>query len=209
MNTTTQTTEQQALDVLKQQVVERIKKHHPQLDITDRTALLQAVYDVYDENDVLHELYDELVANMQQLTEQKAEKEKVYDENLDRTIAIIEQMKQTEGTDTEAVEQAVAWLQRVADEVAHGTLVAADILLVMKGTSYDADLAAADHEGEVRGRNFVIDNHLRTRKASGDVPALMGTGGISSMPHSALLPLGALASTARPTIWERGRERRY
>ena len=208
MNTTTQPTEQQALDTLKRQVMERIRKHHPQLDTDNKMALLKAVYDVYDENDVLHELYDELVDNMQQISSKKAEKETAYDANLDKTIAAIEQMKQTEDTDAEAVEQAVAWLQRVADEVAHGSLSADDILLVMKGTRYDADLAAADHDGEVRGRNFVIDRHLRTRRAPADVHALQGTGGILSAPFLPDMRLGVLASTARPSIWERGGEKR-
>ncbi len=206
METKTQTTEQQQLDAIRQQVVDRILSKHPQLDANDERGLIQAVYDDYDENDVLHEIYDELVVKMETASSQNAANEADYSRNLDETIALVEQMKEEGNGD--AVEQAVAWLQRVGDEVAHGRLLADDIRMVMKGCAYDADVAAAAHEGEVRGRNYVIEERLRTDNAPADVPALQTSGGVTS---SALHPqvLGALASTARPTIWERGKEKRY
>lgn len=209
MNKTTQTTEKQNLAELKDKVVDRIRNYHPELDTSDERTLLQAVYDDYDENEVLHDIYTELVATMEQEQAQRSEREQAYDANLNNTIAAIEKMKQDDGVDAEAVDLAVAWLQRVGDEAAQGRVTPEDILLVMKGTTYEADLAAADREGEVRGRNYVIDEHLRTRKPSPDTPSLGISGGMPPTLSAPSIPLGALASTARPTIWERGRERRY
>ena len=208
METTTQKTENQNIDVLKVQVMNQIVARHPQLDTNDQKALFQAVYDDYDENDVLHELYDELVGKVEAMAADKEKQEMEYESNLEQTIGDIEAMKGQEGADADSIDQAVAWLQRVADEMSRGQLLKDDILTVMKAMTYDSDVAAADHDGEVRGRNYVITEHLRKEQAPADVHALRGTGGIYS---SSLDPLalGALAGTARPTIWERGREKRY
>ena len=210
METKTQTTEQQQLGAIRQQVVDRILSKHPQLDVNDEKALFQAVYDDYDENDVLHELYDELVGKVETLTTAKKKEEAEYENNLDQTIVAIEQMKQEESADGERIDEAVAWLQRVADDVEHGRLLADDIVVVMKGCAYDADVAAADHDGEVRGRNYVIEEHLRTAKDTpADVPALGASGGMNTSHALPCEVLGALAGSTRPTIWERGKEKRY
>lgn len=210
MKTITQQTEQQSLDNLKEQVMNRITSRHPQLDSADEKALFQAVYDDYDENDVLQELYEELMEKMEAMATAKKNEEAEFESNLDQTIAAIEQMKKEESADGERIDEAVAWLQKVGDEVTRGRLLPDDIRMVMKGAAYDVDVAAADHDGEVRGRNYVIEEHLRTVKDTPtDVPALRGTGGVNTTQALPREVLGALAGTTRPTIWERGKEKRY
>lgn len=100
------------------------------------------------------------------------EYEKMYKDNLDKTLANIETAQAELGLNDDQVDAAMAFLQGIISDGVMGKFSTESIKMAHKAISHDADVAQAAHEGEVKGRNTKIEEKLRTDKRGDGVAAL-------------------------------------
>lgn len=73
------------------------------------------------------------------------------------------------------IDEAVAWLAAVGDELCAGRLCAERVAQAVKALGYDRAVEEAGREGELRGRNDALRLHLDEAFGSGDaMPSLCG-----------------------------------
>lgn len=139
---------------------------------------------------------------------QEKELEDMYQSNLNESLLSISAIQEEKGYTDEQIDQAFDWLVRIIQEGVLGKFSPEVIEMAMKAQNYDNDVAQAEAEGEVKGRNARIEEKLRTRKQGDGTASLDGKNGSGSVP---LAPeLGAIGRYGDGTqnIWERGGERR-
>ncbi len=136
------------------------------------------------------------------------EYEEQYQQNINETYAVIEQVQQEDGLTDGDIDQAMEFLIGIMKDGLLGKFSADSIRMAVKAIRHDSDVEQAGHEGEIRGRNSKIEERLR-RKGRGDGTADLagkngGGGGTRQTPD-----LGAIErfSDTR-SIWERGGEKR-
>lgn len=103
----------------------------------------------------------------------EAELEKEYEANLSQSLALLDQLEE-EGMSTEAIDKAFERIQLLAQNAMAGKITREDIELVTAALNHDADVAAANHEGRVAGRNDKIDMKLRQRQQGDGTAGEMG-----------------------------------
>lgn len=132
--------------------------------------------------------------------------EEEYNQNLDASVELLEKLQQERGLSDDEMSAAVDKLVAIAHNVIMGKFDADAIDLVLKATGYDAAVASASHEGEVRGRNQREGERLLLKKKGDGIPQLAGGGG--GAPPTERKSMGALDRADNKTIWERGQEKR-
>ena len=108
---------------------------------------------------------------------QEKELEETYQANLAESLETISSIQEEKGYSDEQIDQAFEWLMGVIQDGVIGKFTPEIIDMAMKAQNYDADVAQAEAEGEVRGRNAKIEEKLRTRKAGDGLVALEGNNG--------------------------------
>ena len=136
------------------------------------------------------------------------EYEEQYQQNLTETYATIEQVQQEDGLADDDIDEAMAFLIGIMKDATLGKFSADNIRMAVKALRHDSDVAQADREGEIRGRNSKIEERLRRKGRSDGTADLAGKngggGGSRQMPD-----LGAIERFHdTKNIWERGGERR-
>lgn len=136
------------------------------------------------------------------------ELEEMYQANLNESLASISAIQEKKGYTDEQVDKAFDWLMNIIQEGVVGKFTPEVIEMAMKAQNYDNDVAQAEAEGEVKGRNTRIEERLRTRKQGDGTAVLDGKNGGGSVPPTP--ELGAIGRYGDGTqnIWERGGERR-
>lgn len=138
----------------------------------------------------------------------ESEYEEMYRKNMDQTYATIEQVQREDGLSDDDIDKAMTFLIGIMKDGIVGQFSAESIRMAVKALQHDNDVAMADQEGEIRGRNARIEEKLRRRGRSDGTANLDGRngsgGGGRSMPD-----LGAIdRDYGNQTIWERGGEKR-
>lgn len=108
---------------------------------------------------------------------QEKELEETYQANLAESLETISSIQEEKGYSDEQIDQAFEWLMGVIQDGVVGKFTPEIIDMAMKAQNYDADVAQAEAEGEVRGRNAKIEEKLRTRKTGDGLVALEGNNG--------------------------------
>jgi len=93
------------------------------------------------------------------------------------------------------------------EDIEKGKLRKDTIKALLQSLHYDRDIAAANHEGEIKGRNAKIEELMAEHERTANIH--MPTGARTNLrtsppPHV----IGGLAAADRRTIWERGNEKR-
>ena len=93
------------------------------------------------------------------------------------------------------------------EDIEKGKLRKDTIKAILHSLHYDRDIAAANHEGEIKGRNAKIEELMAEHERTANIH--MPTGARTNLrtsppPHV----IGGLAAADRRTIWERGNEKR-
>ena len=93
------------------------------------------------------------------------------------------------------------------EDIEKGKLRKDTVKALLQSLHYDRDIAAANKEGEIKGRNTKIEELMAERERTANIH--MPTGAHTSLrvsppPHV----IGGLAAADRRTIWERGNEKR-
>ncbi len=118
--------------------------------------------------------YLERVAKSRQLDEE-------YDKNMEVTLnkTLPEYQQQHNLSDEEIDAIGAAWIQIIREGIM-GTLSPETIALIANGLNHDTDVANAQEEGEVAGRNAKITENLRKSKKGDGLQTLNGRNGTPS-----------------------------
>ncbi len=104
--------------------------------------------------------YVERVAKSKQLDEE-------YERNMEATLETLRQFQAERGMSDEAIDKAVDFLLGIVKDGVMGKFSAETLDMACKAVNYEADVANAQEEGEVAGRNAKITENLR-KGAKGD-----------------------------------------
>lgn len=133
----------------------------------------------------------------------------LYQKNISETIKTIETIQAEDGYSDEEIDTAMAFLIGIMKDGIVGKFTPESIRMAFRAINYDADVAEAAHEGEVKGRNSKIEERLRKRGRNDGTANLDGKNGGGGVPRDAAPDLGALERfDGVKDIWERGGERR-
>ena len=105
------------------------------------------------------------------------ELEENYQTNIEASIGEIEKIQAEDGLSDEDVDAAMAWLVGIIGDGVQGKFAPETIRLALKAQNYDAAVADAGHEGELRGRNAKIVETLKKPKQGDGVSMLGGRNG--------------------------------
>lgn len=129
-----------------------------------------------------------------------------YNKNMEESLKVFAQMDKEFGEDV--TDELVGKLMIVANDVIRGKFTKETLDLFRMAKNHDQDVAAAAHEGEVRGKNAKHLKNLELRK-KGDGTANLDSANADTPPTDNQPDFGALGRAARRgTIWERGGEKR-
>lgn len=96
-----------------------------------------------------------------------------YQNNIAQTLSTIDKIQSEQGLSDEDVDAAMDFLVGIVRDGLLGKFSEESIAMARKALGYEEDVALANREGEVRGRNAKIEEKLR--RSSGDnLPALSG-----------------------------------
>lgn len=112
--------------------------------------------------------YVERVAKSQELEEQ-------YKTNIEETKAAVDQFQQENGLSDEQVDEAMEFLQGIFQDAIVGKFSRESMEMALKAINHDEDVATADADAEVRGRNAKIEERLRKRNDSDGIASLAGS----------------------------------
>lgn len=137
------------------------------------------------------------------------ELEDQYQENLQKSLENLSQMQEEEGLSDDDIDSAMELLSQIVSDGIVGKFTRESVELALKARDYDGDVAAANHAGEVRGRNARINEKLRRGRRGDGTTALDGANSRESgllRPDPDLGALGTLGTSG--DIWSRGGEKR-
>lgn len=136
------------------------------------------------------------------------EYEQEYTSNLEASLTTLEQVQQETGLSDDEINDAMALLITVAKDAMLGKFTHDTILMAIKARNYDNDVAQAEAEGEVRGKNTKVTETLRKPKRGDGTAHLDGKNG--GGPRPSIPDMGAIDRFAdgNMSIFERGGERR-
>lgn len=140
---------------------------------------------------------------------QEKELENEYQANMQESLKAIEDYQQQNGLSDDQVDEVMSFIIGIVGDAVMGKFSPETIDMARKALHHDEDVAAADYEGEVRGKNAKIEEKLRQQNKGDGVSALNGKN--SGSGYRAPQPsLGALDNygDGNMDIWERGGEKR-
>ncbi len=132
---------------------------------------------------------------------ERVAKEKEYDEeytkNIDASREMIEQLQQEEGLSDEDIDRAMEYLVGIMKNGILGKFSKESVLMALNALDHDSDVAAAEEEGRVAGRNTKIQEKLRQRDKGDGTANLAGKNGTGSKRQSNRPSIFALAEEAQ------------
>lgn len=135
--------------------------------------------------------------------------DEAYDANMVESLKNIDAMQAERGISDEDVDKAMALLDGIGKSVVLGVITPEFIEIALKAINHDTDVAAANEEGIVAGKNTKVEEKLRKSKKGDGTAPLEGRNN-SAAPQRKQPSLGALDNFGQgnTTIWERGNEKR-
>ena len=132
---------------------------------------------------------------------ERVAKEKEYDEeytkNIEASREMIEQLQQEEGLSDEDIDRAMEYLVGIMKDGILGKFSKESVLMALNALDHDSDVAAAEEEGRVAGRNTKIQEKLRQRDKGDGTANLAGKNGTGSKRQSNRPSIFALAEEAQ------------
>ena len=138
----------------------------------------------------------------------EGEYEEQYQKNISATYDTIEQVQKEDGLTDEEIDQAMGFLIGIMKDGLLGKFTSESIRMAVKAIRHDRDVEAANHEGEIKGRNSKIQERLRKGERSDGTANLAGRNG-GGNGNTRPMELGAIdRDYGSKNIWERGGEKR-
>lgn len=167
--------------------------------------------DIKDAIDDPERLEEIAAANKEYVERVAKEKElnETHQANLAESLKAIEAMQAEKGISDEDIDKAMALLESIALDAVLGKFSPESIEMALKAINHDADVAAANEEGIVAGKNTKVEEKLRKSKKGDGTTPLEGRNN-GAAPQRRQPSLGALDNYGQgnTTIWERGNEKR-
>lgn len=113
---------------------------------------------------------------LERVTKEK-ELEELYQKNVSESLETISALQSEMGLSDDEVDAAMALLITIVKDGVVGKFTNESIKMAMKAINHDADVAAADHEAEVRGKNARVTEELRKPKQGDGMPQMGGKNG--------------------------------
>lgn len=157
------------------------------------------------------ERQEEIAAANKEFVERVA-KEKEYEEsyqaNLAASLSYLEELQAKSGMSDDEIDKVMEFIVTIVRDGVMGKFAPETIEMARKALNHDADVAQANHEGQVKGRNEKIEEKLRKKKSGDGTANLDGKSGKAK--RQTAPALGALDNFGdnNKTIWERGNEKR-
>ncbi len=98
-------------------------------------------------------------------------------------------------------------LETVFEEFAKGAFSEHTVRQLCQAVNYERDIQDAFRQGEIKGRNYKIEEYLIEHRNQEEVRQL-GSSSAPSRPTPPASVIGGLCAADRKSIWERGHERR-
>lgn len=142
-------------------------------------------------------------------TAKSKELDELYEKNIAETYKMLEKFREERGLTEEQTDAAMALLVGIMNDGVVGKFTPESIDMALKAINHDADVAAANQEGLVQGKNTKVEEKLRKPKRGDGVSALGGanTSAGAQRPRRDIGVLGNYGDHNK-TIWERGNEKR-
>lgn len=103
--------------------------------------------------------------------------ESEYQQNMSSTVTMLENLQEETGMSDEEIDNAMNFLVGIMKDGLMGKFSRDSVIMAIKALNHDEDVAQADHEGEVRGRNSKIEEKLRKGSHSDGIANLGGKHG--------------------------------
>ncbi len=105
------------------------------------------------------------------------EYEELYDKNIEESLAGLEQMATEEGLSDEDIDKAMEYLVSICRDMMLGKFTRETVRMMLNAINHDTDVANAQEEGEVAGRNSKIVEQMRKSKKGDGIQNLNGRNG--------------------------------
>lgn len=103
--------------------------------------------------------------------------ESEYQQNMSATVTMLESLQEETGMSDEEIDNAMNFLVGIMKDGLMGKFSRDSVIMAIKALNHDEDVAQADLEGEVRGRNSKIEEKLRKGSRSDGIANLGGKHG--------------------------------
>lgn len=98
-----------------------------------------------------------------------------YEKNLAQSLETLSKMQQEQGLSDETVDAAYDFIFKIVNDAVLGIISEDTVNMALKAVNHDTDVATANEEGIVAGKNAKIDeNKLRKAKQGDGTPNLAG-----------------------------------
>lgn len=154
-------------------LTDMVKGNNPWCGLIERIGI-DGMTDLMNDPEKREEFAESQKKFMERVAREK-ELEEEYNANLTQSLDTFARLQQERGLTDDDIDQAVDMLKQICNEVLLGKFTEGSIDLALKALNHDADIEAAAQEGEVRGRNTKIEEHLRKPKAGDGIPNLGGS----------------------------------
>lgn len=132
---------------------------------------------------------------------ERVTQEKQYDEeyskNIDESRDMIAKLQEEEGLSDEDIDRAMEFLVGIMKDAILGKFKKESVLMALNALDHDADVAAAEEEGKVAGRNTKIQEKLRQRSKGDGTANLAGKNGAGTKQQTRRPSIFALAEEAQ------------
>lgn len=106
-----------------------------------------------------------------------------YQSNIAASLKYLDELQQKNGLEDKQVDDAMEFLIGIIKDGILGKFSPESIDMAMKAINHDTDVAMANEEGEIKGRNANIEEKLRKREKSDGTARLEGGKGKPSQRH--------------------------
>lgn len=119
----------------------------------------------------------------------------------------IERLTTGQLTDEHEKTGVASLLKTVFEELSKGAFSEHTLRQLCQAVNYERDIQDAFRQGEIKGRNYKIEEYLIEHRNAEEVRQL-GSSSAPSRPTPPASVIGGLSAADRKSIWERGHERR-
>lgn len=123
------------------------------------------------------------------------ELEEEYNSNIEKSLADLEAYQQEKGYSDEELKNALDYIANLSSGYINGKITPDMVEQAILANNRDKDIAQAEHEAEVRGRNAKIMDKIKTEKKSDGVPADLNAGKTDFAPTKPPVDLGVVAES--------------
>lgn len=155
-------------------IADMAKGNDPWLAVIERLGI-DGITDLMNDPNKQAEYAEANKKYVERLAKEKSLEEEYENNMREKTLPMLERIKQERGISDETIDAAWEYLHHVADAAIRGTFTEADIDMALNAVNHDADVENARTEGTVAGRNAKIDEKLRKPQTGDGTPNLAGS----------------------------------